>query len=181
MIFVFFLHSEIISPCSYRAPFFPPNLLYAQYIRFTYYQFPGCCCKRTWPILARNIPATESHVFFRLLRSYQRIIAGPRPIWPVRNMIPFTVRIVSTSPNSQDWKSSFVSCPVLLLEHIPSYFPYWRSFYHPQPEDAPCRSDRDPLIMDIWLCYLFFDVHVKLMSLKHHVSSCYFNLCYLQH
>jgi hypothetical protein len=23
-----------------------------------------------------------------------------------------------------------------------------RPFLHPQPEDAPCRSDRDPLIMD---------------------------------
>jgi hypothetical protein len=23
----------------------------------------------------------------------------------------------------------------------------WRPFLHPQPEDAPCRGDRDPLIM----------------------------------
>jgi len=25
----------------------------------------------------------------------------------------------------------------------------WRPFFHPQPEDAPCRGDRDPLIT--WL------------------------------
>jgi hypothetical protein len=24
----------------------------------------------------------------------------------------------------------------------------WRPFLHPQPEDAPCRGDRDPLIME---------------------------------
>jgi hypothetical protein len=24
--------------------------------------------------------------------------------------------------------------------------PYWRPFLYPQPEDAPCRGDRDPLI-----------------------------------
>jgi hypothetical protein len=24
--------------------------------------------------------------------------------------------------------------------------PIWRPFLHPQPEDAPCRGDRDPLI-----------------------------------
>jgi hypothetical protein len=24
----------------------------------------------------------------------------------------------------------------------------WRPFLHPQPEDAPCRGDRDPLNMD---------------------------------
>ena len=25
-------------------------------------------------------------------------------------------------------------------------FPYWRPFLHPQPEDALCRGDRDPLV-----------------------------------
>jgi hypothetical protein len=28
------------------------------------------------------------------------------------------------------------------------YPPYWRTFIHPQPEDAPCHGDRHPFIMD---------------------------------
>jgi hypothetical protein len=28
-----------------------------------------------------------------------------------------------------------------------------RSFLHPQPEDAPCHGDRDPLIMDSFQMY----------------------------
>ena len=30
--------------------------------------------------------------------------------------------------------------------NIHSYPPYWRLFLHLQPEDAPCRGDRDPLM-----------------------------------
>ena len=27
--------------------------------------------------------------------------------------------------------------------------PYWKPFLYPQPEDAPCRVDRDPRIMEL--------------------------------
>jgi hypothetical protein len=33
----------------------------------------------------------------------------------------------------------------LLIQFIRSYPPNRRAFLHPQPEDAPCRGDRDPL------------------------------------
>jgi hypothetical protein len=39
-----------------------------------------------------------------------------------------------------------VGCPRLLIKDIRSYPSYGRPFLHPQPEDAPCRGDRDPLI-----------------------------------
>ena len=39
-----------------------------------------------------------------------------------------------------------VGCPRLLIQYIRSYPPYRRPFLHPQPENAPCRGDRDPLI-----------------------------------
>jgi len=39
-----------------------------------------------------------------------------------------------------------VVCPRLLIQYIRSYPPYWKMFLHPQPEDAPCRGDRDPTI-----------------------------------
>ena len=38
-----------------------------------------------------------------------------------------------------------VGCPRLLIQFIRSYPPYRRPFLYPQPEDAPCRGDRDPL------------------------------------
>ena len=59
--------------------------------------------------------------------------------------------VVSTSPNPQDGGPHLFGCPRLLIQHIRSYPPYWRTFIHPQPADAPCRGDRDPLftILDI--------------------------------
>jgi hypothetical protein len=52
--------------------------------------------------------------------------------------------VVSTSPNSHAGVPPLFGCPRLLIQYIRSYLPYWRSFLHPQPEDAPCRGDRDP-------------------------------------
>jgi len=40
-----------------------------------------------------------------------------------------------------------VDCPRLLIQYIRSYPTYRRPFIHPQPEDAPRRGGRDPLIM----------------------------------
>jgi len=39
-----------------------------------------------------------------------------------------------------------VGSPRLLIQYIRSYPPYWGPFLYPQPENAPCRGDRDPLI-----------------------------------
>ena len=63
----------------------------------------------------------------------------------IRNMTLFLGQgVVSISPNPQAGGPSLVGCPRLLIR---SYPPYWRPFLHPQPEDAPCRGDRDPLIV----------------------------------
>jgi len=37
----------------------------------------------------------------------------------------------------------------MLIQYIRSHHPYWRPFLHPQLEDAPCRGDRDPVIIYI--------------------------------
>ena len=47
------------------------------------------------------------------------------------NMNVLQGRVVSTSPNPQAGGPPLVGCP----------------FLYPQPEDAPCRGDRDPLHM----------------------------------
>jgi len=60
----------------------------------------------------------------------------------------YCVWVVSTSPNPQAAGPPLVSCPRLLFQYIRSFLPYWRPFLHPQPEDAPSRSDRDSLITE---------------------------------
>ena len=52
--------------------------------------------------------------------------------------------VVSASPNPQAGGPPLVGCPRLLIRFIRSYPLYRRPFLHPQPEDAPCRGDRDP-------------------------------------
>jgi hypothetical protein len=54
--------------------------------------------------------------------------------------------VVSTSPNPRAGGPLLVGCPRLLIQYIHRYSPYWKPFLHPQPEDAPCRGDRDTLI-----------------------------------
>ena len=53
--------------------------------------------------------------------------------------------IFSTSPNPQAGGPPRFFRPRLLIQYIHSYLPYWIPFLHLQPEDAPCRGDRDPL------------------------------------
>jgi hypothetical protein len=53
--------------------------------------------------------------------------------------------VVSTSPNPQAGGPPLVGCPRLLIQCIRSYTPYRRPFLYPQPEDTPCRGDRDTL------------------------------------
>ena len=58
--------------------------------------------------------------------------------------------VVSVSPNPQAEGPPLVGCPRLLIQFIRSYPPYRRRFLHPQPEDAPCRGDRDPQTRDLF-------------------------------
>jgi hypothetical protein len=49
----------------------------------------------------------------------------------------------STFTEPQAGGTPLVGCPRLLIQYIRSYPPCWRPFLHPQPEDPPCRGDRD--------------------------------------
>ena len=55
--------------------------------------------------------------------------------------------VVSTSPNPQAGGPTLVGCSRLLIQFIRSHPPYRRPFLYPQPENAPCRGDRDPLLL----------------------------------
>ena len=58
------------------------------------------------------------------------------------------------SPNPQAGGPPLVGCPRLLTQYICSHPPYWTPFLHPQPVDALCRGDKDPLVnilLKIWI------------------------------
>ena len=60
----------------------------------------------------------------------------------------FRGRVAGTSPNTQAGGPALVGYPRMLIQYIRSYCPYWRPFLNPQPEDAPCRGDGDPIITE---------------------------------
>ena len=64
-----------------------------------------------------------------------------------------------------------VGCSRLFIQYIRSYHPYCRPFLHPQPEDSPCRGDRDPLIT-VGLIYTV--IHESCYTIQ------YFALIFLQ-
>ena len=53
----------------------------------------------------------------------------------------FGKELLPPLPTPQAGGPPLVGCPQLFIQYIRSYPPYWRSFLHPQPEDAPCRGD----------------------------------------
>jgi hypothetical protein len=64
--------------------------------------------------------------------------------WVILNMWFLRRGVVSTLPNHQAGGPPLIGYPRLLIQFIHSYPPYRGPFLHPQPEDAPCRGDRDP-------------------------------------
>ena len=91
-------------------------------------------------------------------------------LWTFCNMIRFYGEVLLTPrPTPKLGGPPLVGCPRLLIQYIRSYPPYCRLFLHPQPEDAPCRGDRDPLITECnciqyfsWISYyLPEDVQIK--------------------
>ena len=83
-------------------------------------------------------------------RLSQSISPGPRlTLWLFCNMLnSYSEELLTPCPNPQAGGPPLVGCPRLLMQYIRSCPPYWRPFLHPEWEDAPRRSDRDPLIMD---------------------------------
>jgi hypothetical protein len=76
----------------------------------------------------------------------QRIGSGPRLCRLFRNIIIFYGEELlppRPTPKLKDHPlSAFRDC---LFNVFAATLHNWRSFLHPQPEDAPCRGDRDPL------------------------------------
>ena len=107
---------------------------------------------------ARSSPHTHISLpeDLSLFRLNQGSVQAPRlTLWVFRNVMLFFLRrgVLSTSPNPQAGGPLLVGCPRLIIQYIRSCPPYWRPFLHPQPEDAPCRGDRDRLITAFCLAW----------------------------
>ena len=109
--------------------------------------------KRPPPVSILGQPNSVHIPTSHLLEIHPNIIhpSTPRsPQWsPTREcfLTKFLLQggVVRTSPNPQAGGPPLVGCPRLLIQFIRSYPPYRRPFLYPQPEDAPCRGDRDPI------------------------------------
>ena len=64
---------------------------------------------------------------------------------PSRMWMFYREGLLAPRPTPQAGGPPLVGCPRLLIQFIRSYPSYRRLFLYPQPEDAPCRGDRDPL------------------------------------
>ena len=81
--------------------------------------------------------------------------------------------MLETRPTPKAGGPPLFAGPPLLIQYIRSYPPYWRPFLHPQPEDVPCRGDRDPLITDVEYIptVLFISTYYKYTVNKHTILT----------
>ena len=84
--------------------------------------------------------------------------------------------VVSTSPHPQAGGPPLIGCPRLLIQFIHSYPPYRRPFLHPQPEDAPCRGDRDTHPWDEFHNTSFIWISSTILTYFRHTYSLFVNL-----
>ena len=78
----------------------------------------------------------------------------------IRNVIRFYVEeLLAARPTPQAGGPPLVGCQPLPIQYIRSYPPYWSPFVHPQPEDTPCRGDRDPLVLLYYLLTRTYLLH----------------------
>jgi hypothetical protein len=111
-------------------------------------KIPGHCHKWPWPVQAAHIPCLKSHIHFPLLKLYQRISPGPRLCQMFRNMvIVYGEELLAPRPTPKLKNHPLSAVHDCLFNVFAATLRIRRPFFHSQPEDAPCRGDRDPLIV----------------------------------
>ena len=74
-----------------------------------------------------------------------RFNSFPKPLCMIGNMFSFLLwGVVSTSPTLKLEDHPLPALRYCLFTIFAAILHIWRPFLHPQPEDAPCRGDRDP-------------------------------------
>ena len=91
---------------------------------------------------------SDDYLLTYLLTPWSRVLleklTSKFNLWVILNCVFYGEGLLAPRPTPQAGGPPLVGCPRLLIQFIHSYPPYWRPFLHPQPEDAPCRDDRDP-------------------------------------
>jgi hypothetical protein len=103
---------------------------------------------------------------------------GSISTWVVLNICFLRSGVISTSPNPQAGGPPLDGCPRLLIQFIHSYPPHRRPFLHPQPEDAPCRGDREP---HSWVYMYYICIIVKGASVPQKTLNPYKMRCVTLH
>ena len=141
--FRFLFHRKNCNPNSYCARCVPPNSL--RPIKPILYLDNSPAATVSEPalhwLLTFHVPNPMS-IFRSLGKTKVTVLVRGKCSCFVTKSVLWWV-VVNTSLNPEGWEPPLVGCPRL---HIRSYPPYWRPLLHPQPEDVPCRGDRDPLI-----------------------------------
>jgi hypothetical protein len=78
---------------------------------------------------------------------YQRISSGPRLCIVVRNMVIYYGEELAPRPTPKLEGHSLSAVRDCLFNVFAATLHIRRPFLQPQPEDAPCRGDKDTLII----------------------------------
>jgi hypothetical protein len=100
-----------------------------------------------------KVPATcpiLSQLHFPLLRPYQSISPGPGlTLWMFRNIVHFySEELLAHRPPPKLEDHTLSAVRYCLFDIFVATFHIGGPFLLPQPEDAPCLGDRDPLITE---------------------------------
>jgi len=109
------------------------------------------------PTKTPKVPSAYFHLPLYSAWCLPKKHSPPHPLHPSRGVVYLRI-VLSPEEASYMWVFFFnravlqgargpplVGCPPLLIQFIRSYPPCCRPLLYPQPEDAPCRGDRDPL------------------------------------
>jgi hypothetical protein len=94
------------------------------------------------------LPEDPSECPLSIVMPHQRLSPGPIHGFIFCSKASFygeELLALCPKPKLHDHPSSAV-CDCL-FDIFAATIPYWRPFLEPQPEDAPCRGDRDPLVI----------------------------------
>jgi hypothetical protein len=93
--------------------------------------------------------------------SYQRISPGPRLCDLFRNMaIFYGEELLAPRPTPKPEDHPLSAVRDCLFNVFAATLHIRRPFLQPQPEDAPCRGNKDPLIMDFLLFFKSKHLHI---------------------
>jgi hypothetical protein len=149
MIFVSLSLEKFIIPCSYYAPFVPPHFLRTPN-KSNLYLVNSLAAAVSEPALFRHLTFHVWNLMSIFVTSFvPKYQSRPESSVHISQQASFYgENLLSPRPTPNLGGPPLAGCPQLLIQYIRSYPLYWKLFFHPQQEDAPCHGERNPLITD---------------------------------